>query len=142
MGFAFGFRDLSSNIFTRAYLHSAGINEYGANKTKQLASAMKYLGDAKNSNSFKEISEREKLEYILAALWADEETKIIDIFGFGDLTDKWSGNPDVQSWDFRNGIFTRGARTCGDTLVMLGKEEEHRRTTKNLVDYFKSPLVY
>ena len=142
MGFIFGFRDLSSNIPTRAYLHGVGINEYGMDKTKQLASAIKYLGDAKNSNSFKEISEREKLEYILAALWADEETKIIDIFGFGDLTDKWSGNPDVQSWDFRNGIFTRGARTCGDALIMLGAEEEHRRTTKNLVDYFKSPLVY
>ena len=142
MGFIFGFRDLSSNIPTRAYLHGVGINEYGMDKTKQLASAIKYLGDAKNSNSFKEIAERERLEYILVALWADKETKIIDVFGFGDLAGEWPGNPDVQSWDFRNGIFTRGARTCGDTLVMLGKEEEHRRTTKNLVDYFKSPLVY
>ncbi len=141
MGFIQGFGDFSEGIPTRAYLHSAGIEAYGGNSKEQFASARNYLGHAKNSVEFQEIKEQMGLEYTLAAIWAHGETRVIDFFGFGDVVNKWPGNPDVTSWDFRNGVFTRGALTCGDTLIMLGKEELYRRTTEDLQTYFESPFL-
>src|SRR3989338_3842919 len=124
-------------IPTKAYLHSAGINNYGDTRGKQIITAMDYVKDVKNSGGFSDIIEKENLEYTLAAIWADRDEKVIDFFGFGDAIDNWPGNPEVKSWVFRNGIFFRGGSTCGDTLIMLGEEEKIRRKTQNLQDYFE-----
>jgi len=87
--------------------------------------------------------EIEQFDYLLAVMWGDKRTKVIDFFGYSDVQD-WPGNPDVSSWVLRDGVFmhkknlTRGDTTCGDSLIMLGEEERYRRTRANLSDYMSN----
>ena len=72
---------------------------------------------------------------------------MVDLFGFSDLDSrlvpiKLPGNPDVDNYVFRNGVYTPERKTivCGDGLIVLGAEEEYRRQeTKNLAEYLRSP---
>ena len=131
----------------RAHLHRTVIAAYG-NNDKEVRRindwkvgkfALEYLELAIKSKGFNSLVDYHRLEYALAAMWADGNQRIIDFFGFGDLRGNWKGNPEVNSWDFRNGVFTRGAITCGDALIMLGAEERYRRTTPNLQSYMNNP---
>ena len=87
-----------------------------------------------------------KFDYLLGAIWGKKDEKIIDLFGFSDISE-WPGNPDVTSFVIKNGGYdTREdddsfveSYTCGDTLIMLGEEEKYRRTTKSLDEYMRNP---
>src|SRR3989344_2642304 len=116
----------------RAYLHRSGAELYGDGEAD--SHFMNTL--AKNSNKFKE------LNYAILVLWGDlnNQQKVIDVFGFSGIN-PWPGNPDVSTLVFRNGIYSPLEHTtCGDTLILLGKEEEYRRTTTSLENYFREPL--
>ena len=127
MDFIYTINDRSGKIPIRAHLHKTGTTAYGENNERVKRHAINYLFEMIHSQRFNEIVREDNLEYALAAMWGDNGTKVVDLFGFRGVKDSWLRNPDVLSWDFRNGIFTRGAITCGDTLIMLGKEEDYRR---------------
>jgi len=80
--------------------------------------------------------------FVIGIVWGDESNgdKVMDLFGYRGLKE-WSGNPDVDLWVIRNGIYVPDiSTTCGESLVVLGKEEEFRKGTKDLDEYFKKPL--
>ena len=77
-------------------------------------------------------------DFFLAAVWGSKKDKMIDLFKYTDTT-KWPKNPDVSTFVFKNGVYQpdRKVITCGDTLIMLGAEEQFRRTTKSLDKYIE-----
>lgn len=117
----------------RAYLHDAGIEVYGGETESAMISAAEYfrgvLDDARERC--------DKYNFVLAALWADNGEKVADFFGLYDIhPEKWPGNPDVDTWVVRNGVWRReNPTTCGDALIVLGEEERFRRESKNLEAY-------
>lgn len=137
MNFWLTIRDSSGKIPARAHLHRAGMGAYGNSDGERRRNAVQYLGELVHTQGFNRIVAENRLEYAIAAMWGDDGKRIADLFGFKDVKDKWPGNPDVMSWDFRDGVFTRGALTCGDTLIMLGGEERYRRTTPDLETYMR-----
>ena len=85
--------------------------------------------------------------YVLAVMWGDKSRneKVIDFFGFSGINE-WPGNPDVSAWVMREGVYVSQERfgdiyvqnrkiTCGDTLILLGREEQYRRKTSTLEEY-------
>lgn len=76
-------------------------------------------------------------DYVIAALWGENGKRVSECFGYGDMGE-WPGNPTVYSWVFENGVYKPEQRqiSCGETLVVLGREETFRRTTRDLCDYF------
>ncbi len=84
--------------------------------------------------------------FLIAGLWGRKNIsggieRVVDIFGFEKVSpDKWPGNPEVSILLYAAGELSVPQRehTCGDTLIMLGKEEAFRRTTKSLEEYFAS----
>ena len=116
----------------RAYLHEFGSEIYRDGEAN--AHFMNTL--AKNPDKFK------KFDYAILVLWGDIDKKerVIDAFGFSGIN-RWPGNPDVSALVFRNGLYSQSENiTCGDTLILLGKEEAYRRKTKSLDDYFRNHL--
>jgi hypothetical protein len=121
----------------RAYVHTAGFGDV----YEGIHEAIGYLRDVMASQA----DDLTGFDFILAAIWGyggDEPKKIIDLFGLSDMDqDKWPGNPDVSAWVLENGVYmkrteiTTGDTTCGDTLIMLGREEEHRRSLRCLDAY-------
>ncbi|VVB59720.1 Uncharacterised protein [uncultured archaeon] len=55
-------------------------------------------------------------------------------------TDQWGSGPltDVKIFRNRTGVNNIGVGS-GNTLIMLGKEEEHRRASKTLKEYLSGP---
>ena len=82
--------------------------------------------------------------YLIAMMWGRSKDviseKMIDLFGFGGVNNKtWPGNPDVYSWVVSNGVYVSEENiTCGDSLIVLGKEEEHRRKTRSLEEFIST----
>ena len=79
-------------------------------------------------------------DFVLPILWGDANTPVAEIFGYGDMRE-WPGNPTVYNWVFRNGVHMPEERqiSCGDTIVLLGIEENHRRNSRNLEEYIMNP---
>ncbi len=81
-------------------------------------------------------------DFVVAAVWKSEvPERCIDLLAFGDITGKpWPGNPDISTYVFKDGIYVTDKKIiCGDMIIAAGREEEHRRTRKNLEDYIKNP---
>ncbi len=120
---------------TRAYVHEAGFTDaYG-----QLTgpdSPRTYVGKIfeRHNRLF------EPDDFLIMALWGDNGKQIAEVFGYFGIN-PWPGNPEVNSWVFRDGIYHLYERqiSCGDTLIVLGREEEARRKSPNLEHYMKNP---
>ncbi|HLD39217.1 MAG TPA: hypothetical protein VJB05_02815 [archaeon] len=72
-------------------------------------------------------------------LWGDNGDRVAEVFGYGHVDKKdWPSNPEIYNWVFRNGIHQPKKRqiSCGDTLIVLGKEESVRRRTSSLGEYW------
>lgn len=123
----------------RAYVHNTGAELYDSGHlsiaeitedvTKQLISSLVRNPELVTGAA-----------YLLAAMWGCDEKKIIDLFAFSDIGD-WPGNPDVAAFVLENGVYAPENKkiTCGDTLMVLGIEEKHRRRCTNLDDYMRRP---
>ncbi|GEM_PF-2898159 len=121
----------------RGYFHTSGFNEiFGGNVDAQESYAFEALRD--NSSLLRDT------DYFLVAIWGDvsKGDKVMDLFTYNGVY-PWPGNPEVSAYVLRNGIYAPEERsiTCGDTLMILGKEEEHRRQTTNLNEYISNPPV-
>lgn len=134
----------NENPIGRAYVHRAGLDDVFGSKEK----VMKYF------NQQYDVYLKEKFrdyDFSIAVLWgflgsSKTKHKMIDVFGFHGLNRNWPGNPDVSNFVMDNGIFrplekTTDVTTCGDTIMLLGKEEEYRRRTQNLDFYLNHPPI-
>lgn len=77
--------------------------------------------------------------YFIAFCWRDGPTPMVDLWSFTkNPVDDISG-PLVEAQVIRAGKPTleRGIAS-GNTLIVLGLEEQHRRASKNLADYLSS----
>ena len=119
----------------RAYVHTGGFNDtyHGC-----FSEARKYLFSVIGPLSIQKDLFSQS-DFLLAAIWGSGGDKILDLFGLSDISSKWLGNPDVSAWVFKNGVYQHTPQiTCGDTLILLGREEEFRRSRTDLSDYCKS----
>ncbi len=117
---------------TRVYVHEAGFTDaYDHGKLPQA-----YIG--KIFEGYAELFEPD--DFLIMALWGDNGKQIAEVFGYFEI-DPWPGNPEVNSWVFRDGIYQREERqiSCGDTLIVLGREEEARRKAPDLRSYMQNP---
>ena len=80
----------------------------------------------------------ERNNYGIVVVWSEGIDLHHDWFLFWGIQE-WPGNPKVDSYVFQNGMWRPRARsvTCGDSLIMLGIEEQHRRTTKSRAEYLR-----
>ena len=138
MGFIYQLKSHEKIIPGRAYLHSFGAEFYGKNRFEIVESAREFLKEIQKNRDFSNIAEKEKLLYFLAAMWAENGTRVADIFGFKNIP-TWPGNPEILNYDYRNNTVTPMAFTCGDSIIAFGREEEHRRKTKSLEEYLLRP---
>lgn len=129
----------------KVYLHTVGINEaWGEMAISQNAPDyfLKVLNDYSFLNDYP--SPFSRFGFLIAGLWGRKNTsggieRVVDIFGFEKISpDKWPGNPEVSILLYAAGELSvpQKEHTCGDTLIMLGREEAFRRTTKSLKEYF------
>lgn len=116
----------------RAYVHTAGFEEVYSG---EISKAADYLFSIVNDPGYKSFR---KSDFLLAALWGSAGNKMGDLFDLSDIgpEKEWPGNPDVSPWVLKNGFYFQDDQIiCGDTLIMLGREEEFRRKTSGLEEY-------
>lgn len=126
----------SPRLSTRIYVHEHLGDLFKRYKDTE-GGAIRYgLRAVKDNRKRKELRDT---DYFIGVVWGDTENnqKVCDLFAYSDLDPgNWPGNPDVSAWVIRDGVFQReNPITCGDTLLVLGIEEEWRRNCKNLREY-------
>lgn len=99
--------------------------------------------DISQVDYFREIVDTERdmlgdFDYLIGIVWGDaRKGRVADIFGY-DLDGNWKSNPGVQSMVFADGIYRpREEVTCGEGLIILGREEEVRTGCDDLAAYMK-----
>jgi len=127
----------------RVYLHEYGLREQfggdGRSAGLVILSAFAYGEWAVRTL----LRSEENLQYSIGIVWGDidNDQKACDLFGYSGI-EEWPGNPDVPLWVFRNGVLVKDLESCGDSLILLGLEEQHRRKCKNLEEYLeKNPKL-
>ena len=114
---------LNLGLPVRAYVHETS-------ETEELDTGVTRHVQSKMANGF---------DYMLMILWGNDGSNMVDCFGYGGMSE-WPGNPDVDGWLYRSGVLVRDMPiTCGDGLILLGREEEYRRTTSSLREYIENP---
>lgn len=122
----------------RAYVHKSGSAIFKDLKplcSDGIDNVRKYLVETLCSNR----KIMRDADFFLAAVWGAGKDRMIDLFKYTD-TKNWPGNPDVSAFVFENGVYQpeRKKITCGDTLIMLGAEEQFRRSTESLDKYIEN----
>lgn len=124
------------------YVHSEGLKEaFKGNPRKALSYAESQFTRIENAILQGRVSPSNP-QYAILTVWGDTRKKrnreTIDAFVFGDI-ENWPGNPEFAAGVFRGKGILRlngnNVRGCGDSLVMLGTEEEIRRRTDSLEEY-------
>ncbi|MBI4895686.1 MAG: hypothetical protein HY831_04300 [Candidatus Aenigmarchaeota archaeon] len=133
----FSGRATGDNAPGRGYFHTSGFSEvFGGNVDAQDSYAVQALRES--------LSLLRDTNYFLAVIWGDVDKgdKVMDLFTYNGAH-PWPGNPEISAYVLRNGVYVPEDRsvTCEDTLIILGKEGEHRRQTRSLDDYISSPPV-
>ena len=74
-------------------------------------------------------------QYNIIILWNEGNDVMTDIWIY-DKIESWGSGPLVDVKIFRNfNIEKNSGVSAGDGLILLGKEEEHRRTKNSLKEY-------
>jgi len=139
----------------RAYLHGSGKDAWKPKAVGQGTYViekdmdMSQIAKTYTINSLAKISKTLELnfQYLLAVLWGNSDSeRVIDCFGYSDISDaNWPRNPEVEGWVMREGVYvqknkiTQGGLTCGDSTIIIGKEEEYRRLCPNLKTFMEVP---
>lgn len=127
---------------TRVYVHRAGFPDVWGSDTYQggLKKTSNYFVDTYLSDHLTRMKySADKFNFLLGVMWGNETDKMMDLFGF-KYDRVWPGNPEVHGFVIKNGVQLKGnpvtnPLTCGDSLILLGEEEKHRRTCSDLTTY-------
>ena len=116
----------------KIYTHHSGDNVYPEG----------HLVDYLSTSIKNAPQETKQGDYFISLLWSDEKrNELMDIFVYSDIKNNWKGNPGISSWVVTNGIWkNKNPITCGEGIILLGREEEYRRTTRNISQYLKHTL--
>jgi len=82
--------------------------------------------------------------YFIGILWGKERVKALDLFGYKDIDPKSTGepwqrsNPDIGLWVIKNGVWVSEGGSCEDSVIILGREGEHRRKTSGLAEFIET----
>lgn len=124
----------------RAYVHMAGLFECFKDPTNHdpLENAKHYFIEMLGEGSEELFS---GFDFMLATIYGNPARKdrIINFFGRRGIIGKWPGNIDSHPFEVLEGVHSYELVMCGDTDIVLGKEEEYRRLTTSLEDYMKNP---
>lgn len=92
------------------------------------------------------IAEQRRLTYPIFAIGAlrgmsigkGDYARIAEFFVYQGI-DNWPGDPEVNVWVFADGVFHPNPKSIarGETLRMLGIEENHRQRTESLMEYLR-----
>jgi len=78
------------------------------------------------------------VEFLIAFAWRNGDLPMIDLWRFGKNPDDDSSGPLVEARILRDGKITEELGIgSGNTILVLGLEESHRRSTGNLTQFFK-----
>lgn len=130
-------KELESPNRGRFYIHNTGSEVFGQNK---IVSARREFERVRNY-----LANQEKhYPWMIGILSGDCGERVVDLFMYsGDyIIRDWPGNPEISYAQFRNGNPVEKPKrlTVEDALIVLGRETEHRRRSKNLEEYLtKSP---
>jgi hypothetical protein len=119
----------------RAYLHDEGIEAFGGRRSAAFRAGMILEESLMKESNFPRFLE--EFDYLLAKIWgAKTGDKMLTFFGF-KARKEWKDDPSVCAWVLRNGFYHMEERdlATGDMMIVLGQEEEYRRTTRNLEEY-------
>lgn len=123
----------------KIYFHTGGRGLYGTHDSKQIEAADDYLRTVMTSNTHL----LGGYTFVLGALWGDEagRDKVLDVFGF-NVANEWPGNPEVDSWVARDGIFRReNPVSCLEGgRLLFGVEGELQAGSNSLSDYLCMPM--
>ena len=114
--------------YIQVYLHNVGIEAFGSNP----------ISSARNELSSVLGKIDEDYLWVIGILWGDYGIPIVEVFAYNGIQrNKWPGNPEVFYFQFRSRQLVENSRslTCGDGLMILGREEEFRRHKKTLKEY-------
>jgi hypothetical protein len=106
-----------------------------------LKKAKEYIDATLHGNEFQKMNL--DVGYIIAALWEDKnKNKIIDVFGYEVIPDDWKRkNSGINFGIIKNGLWIpQGFLACEEMFILLGRESEYSRKTKNLKEFFDKPL--
>jgi hypothetical protein len=129
----------------RAYLFSSAIDRKqpsGSHEFKSLCTVTnQQLLSIIYNGPMQEAAKR--FNYIIAFLWKQDASSNINLFGYHGIKN-WRGNPDMRSWVFENGVYRNNRDVvCETGAIILGKEGQHRRSTRNLAEYIgNTPKLY
>jgi hypothetical protein len=79
------------------------------------------------------------IDYLIIFLWAEDSEIMSDVWIF-TKTNEWGSGPlaDARIFQGQKQVNNMGIGS-GNTLIVLGKEEEQRRKSKSLDDYLSGP---
>jgi hypothetical protein len=121
----------------RAYFHHGGFDQaYGAEDG--IRNAVAHLRTALDAN----IDLLGEKQFLLAAIWGNDGRKTIDVLALTHREGEgWQDNPEVSAYVLEEGFYQPARRdiTCGDGLMIFGREEEYRRKTKDIKEYAARP---
>lgn len=92
----------------------------------------KHLGELYKGNQILKFG-----DYHIVILWDNGSDKMVDVWIYSEL-ESWGSGPLVDEKTFRNfKIEPNIGVSAGNALIMLGREEEHRRATNDQKLYIK-----
>ena len=108
------------------YLHQTGYEDAFGVGDDGISAGIEYTRDIlkRHARIF------QPAEYILGALWGDDDRKVAEFYGWNEALQNWHGNPTfVDAWVFVDGKFVQRPKSkgCGEMSIAFGREEEHRR---------------
>ena len=125
---------------TKAYVHSLGFKDVYqssvAEARSHLEESLRRIGKIDRRELVRSLPHHPiDTSYFICILWGipDSSKKVIDCSGYTNYTG-WPGNPDQYSFVLQR------VNTCGDGVIVLGMEEEHRRKTRGLKEFLKEGI--
>ncbi len=139
MGFEARITLLENSPPVRVYLHTAGLNEvYGENDMGIVNAYSRLQHVIENGLTCSDLNQ---YNLLLASMWGDisqgRKDIMIDFFGYKGLNKNWQTNPEIYIWTTRNEELDITS-TCGESLIIFGKEEERRRESRSMELYLRN----
>lgn len=127
----------NKNPPVKGYLHMTGLFAFREQDGESLTTIYDRAGRFLEEQLEQGREHYKDSSFLIAALWGDEGERVIDLFGYHDFQ-RWPGNPGVQNWVIRDGVYRREQDICcEDMIIILGQEATLRRETRSLDEYMR-----